>query len=571
VPVKSLFANVNSPGVSSSFTGFGVLTLVSRPVDRVLVVSSHDSASSTDSDGSSSSSLGVGSRVDGVPLSDLSEFSLHDITILFGGDEGSFHTDGNVDTSGNSSEGGPSSSGNVVHNMNLSVFTTDNGVSVGINSDFSSSGSTLNDPIVVNAVVDFTVLSSNPDVSLGSDTNISNLAESVGFNLDPFLGVEFVKVSVSGDSPRVAISTSTDSNSLDVVSELLPVVDVHTVPLSVSMLGDLTVLSSNEDVASGVGSDINGRNTSSLLEVNCLEVLASVFHVVGTSGDEVDDRVRSADEGSLLFAVKVVPSSVLLKSKAISSSGRLVSSPVSEGEVSVVVRPSPDLVFVALDGVVVTTDPDFVSLLDILVFLEGVVLVLSEDRGEVPALLFTVGLGIVPVKSELGGEVPDSLLAGFASLGGPCGFTVGGDNVRVSVHADSNTTGSLTVDSVPVVSSGMVSLSFNEFPDSHVFVASGVLSDDHEITGRSSSDVHSSSSELGPLLSVVGVLVRLEDSTVLADNGGLSIVLDGNSVGVTRSVSVNVEFALLEEGDLSSSVDNPDLTVGTGTDINGSH
>ena len=92
-----------------------------------------------------------------------------------------------------------------------------------------------------------------------------------------------------------------------------------------------------------------------------------------------------------------------------------------------------------------------------------------------------------------------------------------------------------------------------------------------KITGRSSSDVYSSSSELGPLLSVVGVLVRLEDSTVLADNGGLSIVLDCNSVGVTWSVSVNVEFALLEEGDLSSSVDNPDLTVGTGTDINGSH
>ena len=73
--------------------------------------------------------------------------------------------------------------------------------------------------VVVNAVVDFTVLSCNPDDSLGSDTDISNLAEGVGFNLDPFLGVEFVKVSVSGDSPRVAISTSTDSNSLDVVSE----------------------------------------------------------------------------------------------------------------------------------------------------------------------------------------------------------------------------------------------------------------------------------------------------------------------------------------------------------------
>lgn len=146
-----------------------------------------------------------------------------------------------------------------------------------------------------------------------------------------------------------------------------------------------------------------------------------------------------------------------------------------------------------------------------------------------------------------------------------------GDGVSVSVHADGDTTGTLTVKSVPVVSSSMVSLSLDEFPDSHVFVASLVLSDDHEITRRSSSDIHGSSGELEPLLSVTFVLDGFEDSGVLADNSGLSIVLNSDSVGVAGSVTVNVEFTGLEESNLSSSVHNPDLSVGTSTDIEGSH
>ena len=146
-----------------------------------------------------------------------------------------------------------------------------------------------------------------------------------------------------------------------------------------------------------------------------------------------------------------------------------------------------------------------------------------------------------------------------------------GDGVSVSVHAYGETTSSLTVKSVPVVSSSMVSLSLDEFPDSHVFVASLVLSDDHEITRRSSSDVHGSSGELEPLLSVTGVLDRFEDSGVLADNSGLSIVLNSDSVGVAGSVTVNEEFTGLKESDLSSSVHNPDLSVGASTDIEGSH
>ena len=50
----------------------------------------------------------------------------------------------------------------------------------------------------------------------------------------------------------------------------------------------------------------------------------------GTGGEDVDDGVRSKDEGTLLFTFEVVPSSGLLKSKAIYFSGRLVSSPVSK-------------------------------------------------------------------------------------------------------------------------------------------------------------------------------------------------------------------------------------------------
>lgn len=581
VPVKRFARDpdrTRRPGEGGVDDRLFVLALISRPVDLV-VLDSEDSTSGTDGDGGGFVSL-LG-HVDGVPFGGLTEFSLHGVTISSGHDERSFHTDGDIGAALVRADSGPASTVNVVEDVNLTVFTADNGASVEVDSDSSSSGGSLTDPLVVDAVVDFTILSSNPDVTLGADTDISDLAEGIRLDLDPFLGVELVKVTVSGDSPRVAISSSTDSDSLDVVSNLLPVVKVNTVHSSPAVLHDLTILGSDEFLISDVGGDINGvlgghlpvrsSNHGSVNETDLIVVLALVLHVKGTGGEDVDDGVRSADEGSLLFTVEVVPSSVLLKSKAISSSGRLVSSPVSEGEVSVVVRPSPDLVLGSLDIVVVSTNPDFVSRLDILIFPETVVLVLGEDRGKVPSLLFTVGLGIIPVQGELGGEVPDSLLAGFASLLGPCGFTVGGDDVRMSVFADSNTAGSLTVDSVPVVSSGVGSLSLNEFPDSHVFVASLVLSDDHEITGRSSSDVHGSTSELHPLLSVVSVLGGLEDSTVLADNGGLSIVLDGNSLGVARSVSVNVEFALLEEGDLSSSVDNPDLAIGTGTDINGSH
>jgi len=189
----------------------------------------------------------------------------------------------------------------------------------------------------------------------------------------------------------------------------------------------------------------------------------------------------------------------------------------------------------------------------------------------VPALSVTVGLSVVPVKGELGGVVPDSLLAGFASLVGPAGFTVSGDGVRVSVSADSNTVSSLTVDSVPVVSSGMGSLSFDVSPDTHVVVTGGVLSNDHQITGRSSSNVLSSTSELLPVLSSTFVTLRFEDLVVLADNGGLTVVLNSDSVGGTRGVSVGIELALLEEGNFTSAVDNPDLSVGSGTDINGSH
>lgn len=188
-----------------------------------------------------------------------------------------------------------------------------------------------------------------------------------------------------------------------------------------------------------------------------------------------------------------------------------------------------------------------------------------------PAIAFTIGLSVVPVKGEFGGVVPDSLLARLASLVGPASLTVRVNSVGVSVFADSNTVSSLTVDSEPVVSSGMGSLLLDVSPDSHVVVTSGVLSNDHHVTGRSGSNVHSSTSELSPVLSSAGVTSRFVDLSVLADNGGLTVVLDSDSVGSARGVSVDVEFTLFEEGNFTSAVDNPDLSIGTGTDIKGSH
>lgn len=182
----------------------------------------------------------------------------------------------------------------------------------------------------------------------------------------PSLGVEALDSALSVNNPRVTHLGDSSSASLDVVSELSPVVHGETVELSPSVSHDLTVLGDNHDDSVGVSGNINGFDTGT----HTLDDLGVVFaHVRALSNDlkGVDDLVVSADEGSLLFAVKVLPSTVLLEGKAISSSGRLVDSPVSEREVSVVVRPSPDLVLFALDGVVASTNPDFVSLLDILV------------------------------------------------------------------------------------------------------------------------------------------------------------------------------------------------------------
>jgi hypothetical protein len=144
------------------------------------------------------------------------------------------------------------------------------------------------------------------------------------------------------------------------------VVHGETVELSPSVSHDLTVLGDDNGDSVGVSGNIIGFDTSANSGVEVSVVLAHVF-VVGVRANDLDDLVISADEGSLLFAVKVLPSTVLLEGKAITSSGGFVSSPVSEREVSVVVRPSPDLVLSALNVVVASTNPDFVSLLDILV------------------------------------------------------------------------------------------------------------------------------------------------------------------------------------------------------------
>jgi hypothetical protein len=67
------------------------------------------------------------------------------------------------------------------------------------------------------------------------------------------------------------------------------------------------------------------------------------------------------------------------------------------------------------------------------------------------------------------------------------------------------------------------------------------------------------------------VEVRSVDVSTSANNPGLAGVIHGDSLGVARGVSVDVEVSFFVESSLSSSVDNPDLAVVTDTDIVGSH
>lgn len=556
VPVAGLLGDPVSPGVSLNVGRLDGSANTLGPPDTSVSSGGDDSSSLADSDVVVSGDGNVN------PESVFSfTSSLHGSTSLGGNDHGSFGTNRDIGTVSDSIESDPSVSD---RSVNHTVLSADNSVTVGIDRDSSSLGSEHGTvSVLVNlsgdtSVVD--VVSTNGDIShlLGSLLDI------------PSSGVVALDSSLSINNPGVSHVGDSSSASLDVVSELSPVVHGESVELSPSVSHDLTVLGDDHDDSLAVSGDINGLNTLTHALVDSLVVLAHVGSL-SRLGNDIDDLGVSADEGSLLSAVKVVPSTVLLESETVTSSGRLVDSPVSEREVSVVVRPSPDLVLSSLDGVVASTNPDIFSHLDSSVFLEGVVLVLSEDGSKVPSVSVTVGLSVVPVKGELGDVVPHSLLARLASLVGPGSNTVGGDSVRVSVLADSNTVSSLTVDSVPVVSSGMGSLLLDVSPDSHVVVTSGVLSNDHQVTRRSSSDIKGSTLELSPGLSSAFVSFGLEDLSVLADNSGLSVVLNSDSVSGTRSVSVNVEFTMLKEGGLASSVDDPDLSVGSSTDINGSH
>ena len=337
------------------------------------------------------------------------------------------------------------------------------------------------------------------------------------------------------------------------------------------MLYNFTIFSGNKSSLIVVLRDINSDNTRSRLEN---DFLIRGTHVRGLnpglhSGDE---SFRSADEGSLLLAIEVSPSSVFLKGKAITFRVRLVSSPVSEREVLLVGVPSPELNISIVLNFVASTDPNFISSLNIVVGLERVVLIFSVNGSEYPSLLLTVVLGTFPGKSNLGGEVPDVLLSRFTSLIGPHRVAFVIDSVRVSVLANSNSTSGLTGESEPVVASGVISLSLNEFPDSHVAVSGLVLSDNENVTRRTGSDIHSFSSKFNPLLSRMVVVNRSVDVVVLTCNPRLSIEFNSNSVSVTRSVSVNVEFTFsVQESGFTSGISDPDLSVSSSTNIGCSH
>ena len=592
VPVLLSFRKPKNPGASVLISVRSVLTDISRPEDLVSSVDAEDLTSSTDSDGNGFAEFG--SFVSGVvDLDPLVVVGLNHVSVLLGGNERAISTDGDVSEVG-TTHGHPSASVSLLTSVDLSVFTEDNGVSISLDGDLGSSGAGESGPFALGVmVVELTVSSNEEDMSFGRDTDISHshvistghMIFSIGndVNCFPSLGVELVNSSVFGDGPGVSVFTVGDSDDILEVADLSPDVLLLSVHGADSVSHDLTVFSDDVDEFGGSGSDVDSLHIVAESESDLVDFLLVLRHevlvvVLALSGstfpgshDLGHSLERSADEGSLLFAVNVVPSAVLLEGKAVSGRAGFVGSPVLEGEVSVVVRPSPELVLASSDGVVASTDPNFVSLLDILVLGEFVVLGFGEGGSEVPSLLFTVSLGVVPVKGELGGEVVDSLLSGLTRLGGPGGVTVSLHDVGVSVLADSKSVGSSTVESVPVVSSGMSTLSLDVFPESHVLLSGLVHTDDHKVTTRSRGDVHGASFELHPLVSTLLVLDGLPDSAVLADNVGLSIVFNGDSVSFTRGVSVGVEFALLEEGDLASVVDNPDLSVGTSADINGLH
>jgi hypothetical protein len=144
------------------------------------------------------------------------------------------------------------------------------------------------------------------------------------------------------------------------------------------VLYNFTVFSGNKSSLIVVLRDINSDNTRSRLEN---DFLIRGTHVRGLNpglhgGDE---SFRSADEGSLLLAIEVSPSSVLLEGEAVTFRVRLVSSPVSEREVLLVGVPSPELNISIVLNFVTSTDPNFISSLNIVVGLERVVLIFSVN------------------------------------------------------------------------------------------------------------------------------------------------------------------------------------------------
>jgi len=354
VPVVGLLGDPVSPGVSCDLIGLHVSTCALRPPDRSTAGSGCNDLSSL-TNGNVTAFVRVR---DSFPVVDtVRNLRFVSKSTSVGGNKGSFGTDSDICAAGNSVKSHPSAFALLVDET---ISTADNGVTMGIN---GNSGSFRSKNGTMSVFVDLSADSSVGDV-VSIDCDIADLL--MGSDLSPFVGVESHELSGSGNNPRVAHVSDSSSSGLDVVSELSPVVFVETVLLSPSVSHDLTVLGDDNGDSVGVSGNIGGFDTVAKSGVELSVVLAHVF-VVGVGANDLDDLVISADEGSLLFAVKVLPSTVLLKGKAISSSGGFVSSPVSEREVSVVVRPSPDLVLSALNVVVASTNPDFVSLLDILV------------------------------------------------------------------------------------------------------------------------------------------------------------------------------------------------------------
>lgn len=110
-----------------------------------------------------------------------------------------------------------------------------------------------------------------------------------------------------------------------------------------------------------------------------------------------------------------------------------------------------------------------------------------------------------PVHGNLGSVVPDSLDSTSAGLVGPVRMARSINNVELATSSDSDSLASTATNLEPVVSSGGLVVSHDEFPDSVVVRAKFVHTDHGDVTTGTGSDISGTPAHSDPLVTVVMV------------------------------------------------------------------